>query len=500
MQSLECVVCLEAPRGKIFQCQNGHLTCETCDADLRRPYAKVGNVPPCPVCRVKLPVQPIRNLAAENVILEAKEDVPKTISAASASLQSSNVEATLDMLTKPPTPPYAPTDLFPSSSLSSSSHSPAELREKWLDAYAVTGGPRPDQLQAYGWFTSQGWDAKWPLHRAAMTGDVYTIEKLTSGKGGRDPNEKMTSWFDSEPLGWAASLGQLAAVIALIKVGADPSRPANKAGNTPLSDAQREGHGHVIAFLSSYSQSAWLSQSASAPSAPSEMNRDSPGSLVIHEARYGWARDIWAAAKCSHKAGCKDVTSIVRADVQNEELHINPGCAPQFMNMHFWPETRHGPAIPRKLSVRYSYGAGPVMEVLTPAVPHETVALHVTASGATPSAYPCSGPVRMVPASPDDHTKAKQIISTKDISGCWACACVPGGCAVFSKTAKGPDELLHAGLVMLFCVIPCWFMERRFRHAGTNGFYKEGEPHNVDLHTSKSFASNGPAASCKLCC
>ena len=49
-------------------------------------------------------------------------------------------------------------------------------------------------------------------------------------------------WEDSEPLGWAASLGQLDAVRALIECGADPLRPANKAGNTPLSDAKREQH------------------------------------------------------------------------------------------------------------------------------------------------------------------------------------------------------------------------------------------------------------------
>ena len=68
-----------------------------------------------------------------------------------------------------------------------------------------------------------------------MTGNIDKIKNLINN--GIDPNVKMTDWFDSEPLGWAASFGELYAVIELIKLGADPFRPANQAGNTPLSDA-----------------------------------------------------------------------------------------------------------------------------------------------------------------------------------------------------------------------------------------------------------------------
>ena len=57
-------------------------------------------------------------------------------------------------------------------------------------------------------------------------------------------------------MGWAASFGQLDAVRALIECGADPLRPANKAGNTPLSDAKRERHAHVVTFLEQYSKVA----------------------------------------------------------------------------------------------------------------------------------------------------------------------------------------------------------------------------------------------------
>lgn len=90
-------------------------------------------------------------------------------------------------------------------------------------------------------------------------------------------------------------------------------------------------------------------------------------------------------------------------------------------------------------------------------------------------------------------------ISTSDIQGCWACACVPGGCACFKKEAQGPDRLLHKGLVFLFFAIPCPFAEPRIRRAGTNGFYKEGEPGNVDSYTNSRCTCNGLACSMKLC-
>ena len=62
----------------------------------------------------------------------------------------------------------------------------------------------------------------------------------------------MTDWFDSEPLGWAASFGQCKAIEALCAAGADPRRPANLAHQTPLSDAQREGHEKAIRLINEY--------------------------------------------------------------------------------------------------------------------------------------------------------------------------------------------------------------------------------------------------------
>ena len=245
----------------------------------------------------------------------------------------------------------------------------------WVRGYrGADGGPRRDQPGAYSWFDGNGWGKSRPLHRAAMRGEVETIRSLC--RGGRDPNEKMVEWFDSEPLGWAASLGQLDSVRALIESGADPLRPANKAGNTPMSDAQRERHQHVVSFLEEYEQRARGVPTLS----PAEVQKLTPGNLKIHEARYGWAGDIWGVTPSPNKSGsgAKDVTDIVRRLVHDDELDINPTCEPQYMNRTFWPETASGPPIPRKLGVRYSYGDGPAKEETTHAVPHETVRLRVT--------------------------------------------------------------------------------------------------------------------------
>jgi len=90
----------------------------------------------------------------------------------------------------------------------------------------------------------------WPLQWAAMIGDVEAINTLCAA--GHDANVKMHDWFDSEPLGWAASFGQCKAIEALCANGADPARPANTAGQTPLTDAQREGHAKAINLINEF--------------------------------------------------------------------------------------------------------------------------------------------------------------------------------------------------------------------------------------------------------
>ena len=106
------------------------------------------------------------------------------------------------------------------------------------------------QIPGIEGFCFQGDKLNWPLQWAAMIGDVAAIEALVAA--GHDPNVKMDCWFDSEPLGWAASFGQCKAIEALCAAGADPRRPANTAGNTPLADAQREGHSKAIELIKEY--------------------------------------------------------------------------------------------------------------------------------------------------------------------------------------------------------------------------------------------------------
>ena len=104
---------------------------------------------------------------------------------------------------------------------------------RWLAEYPVSGGPRSDQLSGWFWFdlrkgspktAGKGapWKTRWPLHRAAMRGEVEAIHRLCSA--GQDPNSKMTDCGDEDPVGWAARYGQLGAVVALIQCGADPFR------------------------------------------------------------------------------------------------------------------------------------------------------------------------------------------------------------------------------------------------------------------------------------
>ena len=90
------------------------------------------------------------------------------------------------------------------------------------------------------------------------------------------------------------------------------------------------------------------------------------------------------------------------------------------------------------------------------------------------------------------------LISTDEIAGCWVCMCFPFGfTAIFSKEVPGPDSIKHAGLILNPVFWP--FEEHRIRHPGTNGFYKVGEPQDVDQYSSKDCVCNGLACSMKLC-
>lgn len=110
------------------------------------------------------------------------------------------------------------------------------------------------------------------------------------------------------------------------------------------------------------------------------------GPLRVTAARFGWATDLWDDSKLGEatEQGSFDVTDKARSLIDaNDELHVNPGKARSYMNRTFLP-TVGGAPIPRKLSVRFAYGEGEPITITTPAIPYETVALHVTRLGSSP--------------------------------------------------------------------------------------------------------------------
>jgi len=118
----------------------------------------------------------------------------------------------------------------------------------------ANGGPRNDQdlccltlCCAYNF-------AMCPLHCLSTWGCTRTVDCLTSLPCKHipcspcDPNGKMPLWFFSEPIGWAASHGQLHTVMVLVKNGANPER-VNGANQTAFTDALREQHQHIVDWL-----------------------------------------------------------------------------------------------------------------------------------------------------------------------------------------------------------------------------------------------------------
>jgi len=64
------------------------------------------------------------------------------------------------------------------------------------------------------------WDAKWAILRHCMMGEVDEVKKCLAN--GTDPNMKCTFWYDSTPIQWAASNGQIGVIIALVEAGVNP--------------------------------------------------------------------------------------------------------------------------------------------------------------------------------------------------------------------------------------------------------------------------------------
>ena len=211
--------------------------------------------------------------------------------------------------------------------------------------------------------------------------------------------------------------------------------------------------------------------------------------LVVHAARYGWAADIWRAAPGfghQHAGGAKDVADIVRGLIADDELHINPQKQPQYMNRTFWPETAGGPAIPRKLAVRYSYGVdGRVITVQTPAVPNETVALHIT-----------RGQEDAEEGQEDVGAGRRDQLSAEDMQGCWGCVCLPGFAAIERKRAEGPDVLVHEGLCF---PLLSFYSESWDREGASNSFRKRGTDDRINYASAGGPLCTGLAVTCRLC-
>lgn len=78
---------------------------------------------------------------------------------------------------------------------------------------SMNGGPRDDQDVTF----NCGYAGKYPLHFAAILGDVNKIRSLIKD-GGIDPNIKCRELLDTQPVSYSARYGHLSAVIALLKV------------------------------------------------------------------------------------------------------------------------------------------------------------------------------------------------------------------------------------------------------------------------------------------
>ena len=331
----------------------------------------------------------------------------------------------------------------------------------WVRGYrGANGGPRRNQLGAFSWF--DGVSKSRPLHRAAMRGEVETIRSLC--RAGRDPNEKMVEWFDSEPLGWAASFGQLDSVRVLIEFGADPLRPPNKAGNTPMSDARRERHQHVIRFLEEYQQRA---EGLSTPS-PGEVRRCPPLNPSLNGELNDCARNTNDTGRLRDLvARGADLTSTNGAPWHHTPMHQSA--------YHNRPD---------------------MVETLVELCAERGVLERVLAMGSNPCGRGGSGtPVDL--ARGGGHRRCVEILvgahsgritqtmsrdtprvihSAYDLQGCWGCCSWPGCCACETKVAEGPDALRHTGVCLPF---PVPYSEVWDREGRSNTFRRRDEDDRI---------------------
>ena len=113
------------------------------------------------------------------------------------------------------------------------------------------GGPRHDQDPCGATVASLPCMYLCPLSCLAMHGCADLVDCLTSLPCKYepcsicDPNAMNPLWYCSQAMGWAASFGQLHTVMVLGKNGATLDRE-NLACFNARSDAEREGHQHIV--------------------------------------------------------------------------------------------------------------------------------------------------------------------------------------------------------------------------------------------------------------
>jgi ankyrin repeat protein len=105
-----------------------------------------------------------------------------------------------------------------------------------------------DQAQSPIAAEQREFDGLTPLHRAAATGEIESLEQMLSEQ---HANPDLRDAAQVTPIHYAARSGELAAVRMLVSYGADPNAKTHN-GWTALQIAFREGQLEIVHFLSQY--------------------------------------------------------------------------------------------------------------------------------------------------------------------------------------------------------------------------------------------------------
>jgi len=85
--------------------------------------------------------------------------------------------------------------------------------------------PFPIEMVRSWWAGNPTWSKDWPLHEAALFGDVDTIRQSLEQRV--DADLQMSDWHNTTPAGFGSFFGRLDAVILLLQKGVDPYKQCN---------------------------------------------------------------------------------------------------------------------------------------------------------------------------------------------------------------------------------------------------------------------------------